>query len=246
MFERYTEPARRVIFFARYEASQYGSTTIETPHFLLGLIREDKFLLRRFLPNSAGVMGIREHINRLVEIRDKTSTSIDLPLSDECKRILAHSAKEAEQLKHDYIGTIHLLLGIFGEKNCTAARVLSELGLELESAREEALRNPSTSEPFLPGTLGHSLNDPQIPQTALPAAGVVPDADTAIRIAQAVWRPRLQAPAEDAKALSAVMIHGVWLVTGSHTVNGSVTALAAFIQKEDGRILRIHQESPAS
>src|SRR6266700_621107 len=102
MFERYTERARRVIFFARYEASQFGSTTIETEHFLLGLIREDK-TLGQFLPLSTPLTKIREHIERFVEIREKVSTSIDLPLSDECKRILAHGAKEAERLKQNYI-----------------------------------------------------------------------------------------------------------------------------------------------
>jgi len=49
MFERYTEKARRVIFFARYEASQFGSPYIETEHLLLGLLREDKQLANRFL-----------------------------------------------------------------------------------------------------------------------------------------------------------------------------------------------------
>ena len=49
MFERYTEKARRVIFFARYEASQFGSPYIETEHLLLGLLREDKALANRFL-----------------------------------------------------------------------------------------------------------------------------------------------------------------------------------------------------
>ena len=49
MFEKYTEKARRVIFFARYEASQFGSPYIETEHLLLGLLREDKALTNRFL-----------------------------------------------------------------------------------------------------------------------------------------------------------------------------------------------------
>jgi len=52
MFERYTEKARRVIFFARYEASQFGSPYIETEHLLLGLLREDKALTNRFMPRS--------------------------------------------------------------------------------------------------------------------------------------------------------------------------------------------------
>ena len=55
MFERYTEKARRVIFFARYEASQFGSPYIETEHLLLGLLREDKALANRFLRSHAAV-----------------------------------------------------------------------------------------------------------------------------------------------------------------------------------------------
>ena len=62
MFERYTEKARRVIFFARYEASQFGSTTIETEHLLLGLIREDKNLTNRFLRNHSSIESIRKEI----------------------------------------------------------------------------------------------------------------------------------------------------------------------------------------
>src|SRR6266436_3213388 len=85
MFERYTERTRRVIFFARYEASRFGSTTIETEHLLLGLIREDKRLLQRFLPTPAPVEEIIAKIENHIEPREKTSTSIDLPLSDECK-----------------------------------------------------------------------------------------------------------------------------------------------------------------
>jgi len=241
MFERYTEAARRVIFFARYEASQYGSTTIETEHFLLGLFREDA-TFRQLLPDSAHKMSIREHINRLVESRPKVSTSIDLPLSDACKRILAHSAKEAENLKQAHIGPVHLLLGILCEENCTAAKVLKALGLELEAARKKVSQT-ATLEPPRTGTQGHSLKGPQIPNIPLPAAGVVPDSETALKIAQAVWRARLEAPVVDATALSAVLMHGVWLVTGTHKVDDKPMALTAFIQKEDGKILRIHQDS---
>ena len=62
MFERYTEKARRVIFFARYEASQFGSPYIETEHLLLGLLREDKALTNRFLRSHASVESIRIQI----------------------------------------------------------------------------------------------------------------------------------------------------------------------------------------
>ena len=88
MFERYTEKARRVIFFARYEASQFGSPCIETEHLLLGLLREDKVLTNRFLRSSAAVESIRKQIEAQTTMREKVSTSVDLPLSHECKRVL--------------------------------------------------------------------------------------------------------------------------------------------------------------
>jgi ATP-dependent Clp protease ATP-binding subunit ClpC len=94
MFERYTDKARRVIFFARYEASTFGSPYIETEHILLAILREDKALTNRILPppgfprsrNSAE--SIRKQIEAHTEIREKTSTSVDLPLSNESKRVL--------------------------------------------------------------------------------------------------------------------------------------------------------------
>ena len=76
MFERYTEKARRVIFFARYEASQFGSPYIETEHLLLGLLREDKALTNRFLRSHASVESIRKQIEAHTTIREKVSTWI--------------------------------------------------------------------------------------------------------------------------------------------------------------------------
>src|ERR1700728_3457910 len=139
MFERYTEKARRVIFFARYEASQFGSPYIETEHLLLGLLREDKQLTNRFLRSHASV-AIRKQIEAHTTIREKVSTSVDLPLSNECKRVLAYAAEEAERLGHKHIGTQHLLLGLLREEKCFAAEILQERGLKLAAIREELAR----------------------------------------------------------------------------------------------------------
>src|SRR5579862_9475998 len=111
MFERYTEKARRVIFFARYEASEVGSPSIETEHFLLGLLREDKALSNRFLPSLDSVESIRQRVRALITVRPKISTSVDLPLSHESKRVLAYAAEETARLNDKFIGTEHLLLG---------------------------------------------------------------------------------------------------------------------------------------
>ncbi len=140
MFERYTEKARRVIFFARYEASQFGSPYIETEHLLLGLLREDKALTFRFLRSHASVESIRKQIEGHITIREKVSTSVDLPLSNECKRVLAYAAEEAERLSHKHVGTEHLLLGLLREEKCFAAEILHERGLHLSTVREELAR----------------------------------------------------------------------------------------------------------
>jgi ATP-dependent Clp protease ATP-binding subunit ClpC len=136
MFERYTEKARRVIFFARYEASQFGSQYIETEHLLLGLLREDKGLTNRFIRSHSAVESIRREIEKHTTIREKISTSVDLPVSKECKRVMAYAAEEAERLGHKHIGTEHLLLGLLREENCFAQEMLKERGLELEATRE--------------------------------------------------------------------------------------------------------------
>src|SRR5262245_44833696 len=148
MFERYTEKARRVIFFARYEASQFGSPYIETEHLLLGLLREDKALTNRFLRSHASsVESIRKQIEGHTTIREKVSTSVDLPLSNECKRVLAYAAEEAERLSHKHIGTEHLLLGVLREEKCFAAEILHERGLRLSAIREELARSTQEKAP---------------------------------------------------------------------------------------------------
>src|SRR5713226_7322457 len=81
MFERYTETARRVIFFARYEASQFGSAYIESEHLLLGLLREDKALANRFLRQHGSIESIRKEIESRITIRERISTSVEVPLS---------------------------------------------------------------------------------------------------------------------------------------------------------------------
>ena len=126
MFERYTEKARRVIFFGRYEASQFGSPYIETEHLLLGLLREDKALTNRFLRGPGQLEAIREQIEKHTIMREKVSTSVDLPLSNEGKRVLAYAAEEAERLSHKHIGTEHLLLGLLREEKSFAAQLLHE------------------------------------------------------------------------------------------------------------------------
>ena len=141
MFERYTERARRVLFFARYEASQLGSISIETEHLLLGLIREGKGLTSRIFARShLSLENIRKEIEGRTVFREKVSTSVEIPFSAETKRVLQFAAEEADRLLHNYIGTEHLLLGILREERSVAASILMEKGMRLNTVREDIVQ----------------------------------------------------------------------------------------------------------
>jgi ATP-dependent Clp protease ATP-binding subunit ClpC len=131
MFDRYSEAAKRVIFFARYEAAQMEFETIEPEHLLLGLLRDDRGLVKRILARHDVT---RERIERAIESSYSTnhpaSTSVQIPLSDESKRVLLRAASESEKLGEIEIDAEHLLLGLLSEERCSAALLLQRLGLQ--------------------------------------------------------------------------------------------------------------------
>jgi ATP-dependent Clp protease ATP-binding subunit ClpC len=138
MFEKYTEGARRVIFFARYEASQLGSSYIGTEHVLLGLMRESDGITGKIFSKSKLKLDmVRKEIEGRTVNSNKISTSIEIPLSPETKRVLVYAAEEAEKLLHKYIGTEHILLGLLREKKSLAARILAEKGMRFSTVRED-------------------------------------------------------------------------------------------------------------
>lgn len=130
MFERYTEHARRMIFFARFEASRFGSPYIETEHLLLGALRDPGALAGSVTPEQAA--AIRQAVESQLTSNTGVSTSADLPLSHAAKRALAYGAEEAEKLGHGFIDVAHLLMGILREPECTAAKVLREHGITVQ------------------------------------------------------------------------------------------------------------------
>jgi hypothetical protein len=246
MFERYTERARSVIFFARLEASNFGSVAVETEHLLLGLLDADKNLTNRFRSSSSALNPV-DHANRVrVEIKQRIpigpndGPSMDLPLSIECERVLAYAAQEAERLNHRHIGTEHLLLAILCEEKCVGAQILHQAGLRLNAIREELIHNampPSPRSMFHdPPPFSFLFNNP-----SLPKSGVVPDAATAIQIAEAVWKPMYGAETIASQTpFEAKLNHNVWIVIGS---GGPETWLFAYILQADGRILLVGRGS---
>jgi hypothetical protein len=135
MFERYSEKARRSIFFARYEASTYGSAYIETEHLLLGLLREDRALFVQL--GIGSTEAFRQSVDaRLQPAKESISTSLDLPLSHECKRALNYAAEDAEALGHKSIEAAHLLLGLMHDETGGAAELLRQNGIQYHTFRE--------------------------------------------------------------------------------------------------------------
>jgi hypothetical protein len=133
MFERYTEGSRRAIFFARYEASQTGFSSIETAHLLLGILREGGPFFYKL--KITGLESIAEECRRALGIRgDKVPTSVDLPLSNPNKRVLAYAAEEAERLTSTVIGLQHLVLGLLREGDVTA-EIMQKHGITIEKLR---------------------------------------------------------------------------------------------------------------
>jgi ATP-dependent Clp protease ATP-binding subunit ClpC len=143
MFDRYSESAKRVIFFGRYEASRYRSPEIRPEHLLLGLFRGDRRLARkvlgsggpikRFLSSSSSIESIRGNIR---VVGRNISTSADIPLSEESKQVLEYASEEADRLTDRHIRSKHLLLGLLRENQGLAAQLLNGEGGTLERARD--------------------------------------------------------------------------------------------------------------
>ena len=137
MFERYTESAKRVIFFARHDASQLGGDAIEAEHLLLGLLREPEGLTAALFSRlHISPDQIRREVRSHVLLRDSVSTSVEIPLSAESKRVLQNAREEADRMRSESIGTEHLLLGIVGAQGSAAAQILARQGVRPAVVRE--------------------------------------------------------------------------------------------------------------
>ena len=136
MFERFSGRARRVLFYARYEVSKLGSSSLENEHVLLGLIRigsgtANQIFDRAHLPLGA----IRQELE--APKGPPINPAIEIPFSNETKKLLMDATEEADRLNDKDIGTEHLLLGLLRAEGTVAATVLASNGLRLDAVRRE-------------------------------------------------------------------------------------------------------------
>jgi ATP-dependent Clp protease ATP-binding subunit ClpC len=147
MFEKYNEKARRALFFARYEASKLGSKVIESEHLLLGILREGEDIIKEiFARFNVKPEEVRREIEGDRIFVERISSTAELPLSEESKKILAYASHEAESMMHPYVGTEHLLIGLLRVDGCVAGR-LPAASTSTASARRRSRSSRSARSP---------------------------------------------------------------------------------------------------
>jgi len=137
MWQRFTETARKCVFYSQEEAGCLGENYVSTEHLLLGLLRENDSVAARVLDRMGiNLDGLRAEVNRQVS-RGDGRLGQDMQLTPRAKRVIDLAYDEARQLNNNYIGTEHLLLGLIAEAEGMAGKVLSKLGVDLERTRLE-------------------------------------------------------------------------------------------------------------
>jgi ATP-dependent Clp protease ATP-binding subunit ClpC len=150
MFERFTERARQVIVLAQEEARTLKHNYIGTEHLLLGLLREADGVAARVLGSlEVTLEEVRAEVTRIVGEGESESQG-QIPFTPRAKKVLELALREALSLGHNYIGTEHILLGLVRENEGVAARILNDLEVDADRARQEVLRvlaGPSRRQP---------------------------------------------------------------------------------------------------
>jgi ATP-dependent Clp protease ATP-binding subunit ClpC len=139
LFGRFTERAQKVLALSQEEAVRLGHNNIGTEHILLGLVREGDGIAAKALESlGLEVSKIQEEVEKLIGAGKQPMQSIHY--TPRAKKVVELSQDEARKLGHSYVGTEHILLGLIREGEGVAARVLNNLGVSLNKARQQVLQ----------------------------------------------------------------------------------------------------------
>ncbi len=141
MYQRFTERAQRALLLAQEEARRLNYNFVGTEHLLLGLIREgDGIAAKALLSMGVSLEKVRAEVEKVIG-RGSTPAEGDIGLTPRAKKVVLElSAEEARHLGHNYIGTEHILLGLIREGEGVAARVLLNLGADLDRVRAQVIQ----------------------------------------------------------------------------------------------------------
>jgi len=214
MFERYTEHARRALFFARYECLQAGQLAIEPEHLLLGLVREDSVPVGRILRHAATSPGaVRAALDDARRASERTSASLEIPFSDGTKRILQLAAEEADEMEHAHIGSEHLFLAILRNGDDVASAVLQRLGVRLQEGRQVVREFPPPPPDLAARAMGvvFTLRSIGVVRSPFTDTADVPKGLGARHTAEGTIdvRPEFEAGLQDIEGFS--HLHVIWL-----------------------------------
>lgn len=156
MYERFTDRARKVMQLANQEAIRFNHEYIGTEHILLGLVKEGSGVAANVLKNlDIDLRKIRLEVERIVQSGPDMVTMGTLPQTPRAKKVIDYSIEEARTLRHHYVGTEHLLLGLMREEEGVASQILMNLGLRVASIQERVLE-----------LLGHDAHGASYPVTS--------------------------------------------------------------------------------
>ncbi|MFB4161872.1 ATP-dependent protease ATP-binding subunit ClpC [Geomicrobium sp. JSM 1781026] len=175
MFGRFTERAQKVLALAQEEAVRLGHTNIGTEHILLGLLREgDGIAAKALQALNLGSEKVQTEVENLIGAEGNGTSTQETPhYTPRAKKVIELSMDEARKLGHSYVGTEHILLGLIREGEGVAARVLNNLGVSLNKARQQVLQllgsNESSSSAGAGqsgGAAGGNVNTPTLDSLA--------------------------------------------------------------------------------
>jgi len=141
MYQRFTDRARKVMQLANQEAQRFNHEYIGTEHILLGLVAEGSGVAANVLRNlKVDLTRVRAEVEQIVQAGPDMVTMGKLPQTPRAKKVIEYAIEESRDLKHNYVGTEHLLLGLLREDEGVAGQVLLNLGLDASAVRAEVLR----------------------------------------------------------------------------------------------------------
>ena len=140
MFQRFTDQARRAVVLAEEEARMLDHNWIGTEHLLLGLIREGDGVAAKALESlGISLQAVRQEVEEIIGRGEQVPSEV-IPFTPRSKKVLELSLRESVQLRNNYIGTEHILLGLMREGDGVAPQVLVKLGVDLNRVRQQVIQ----------------------------------------------------------------------------------------------------------
>ena len=140
MYERFTDRARKVMALANQETQRFNHEYIDTPHILLGLVKEGGGVGANVLKNhDVDMKKLRLEVKKFIKPGPDVVTMGKMPQTPQAKDVIKYAIEESRSLNHNYVGTEHILFGLLREPESIAAKILTNLGLKLEDVRQEGL-----------------------------------------------------------------------------------------------------------